>query len=413
MANTMRHKTGVWNVRAHAGTLAVFLAFALTAAFVSPAAHAQTYTVLYSFRGGADGSDPFAGLILDRVGNLYGTTGYGGIVNSSCTYGCGTVFRVDPTKGKVMVLHSFTGPPSDGQEPLAALVADTAGNVYGTTFYGGAYGKGVVFKLNRGGETLLHSFAGGADGANPWGGLLLDAAGNLYGTTTAGGGTGCGNTGCGTVFKIDNTGTESVLHRFTGGDGSFAQAGLIFDASSNLYGTTEYGGASNYGTVFKLDKTGKFTVLYAFTLFDGAYPRASLYYDRAGDLYGTTYGGGNVGGSDGTLFKLSRSGERVLYDFGINPVEGYAPEAGLISDGAGHLYGTTTGGGELSCLEACGAIYEVDAAGSYTELHSYTGGADGAIPEGGLVRDASGNLYGTTAYGGAHNGAGVVFKLTP
>ena len=203
-------------------------------------------TVLYSFTGGDDGGNPFAGLIRDSAGNLYGTTTYGGDLKCNNGYGCGTVFKLGKT-GKETVLYSFTESP-DGAYPYAGLVRDTKGNLYGTTFFGGASGAGTVFKVDKTGkETVLYSFTGGSDGKYPYAGLLRDTKGNLYGTTEYG-----GASSNGTLFKLDTSGTETVLHSFTGGsDGGLPIAGLILDASGNLYGAAQSGGDGG-GTVFEL-----------------------------------------------------------------------------------------------------------------------------------------------------------------
>ena len=239
---------------------------------------------MHSFTGGADGSDPYAGLIRDSAGNLYGTTLLGG------ASGAGVVFKVDTT-GTETVLHSFSG-GTDGGAPQAGLIRGSAGDLYGTTVQDGASGAGVVFKLDAIGETVLYSFTGGADGSNPFGSLVRDSAGNLYGTTESG-----GASGAGVVFKLDTTGTETVLYSFTGdADGGYPYAGLIRDSAGNLYGTTSSGGASGQGVVFELDTTGTETVLYSFTTgADGAFPYAGLIRNSAGNLYGTaTYGYGVV-----------------------------------------------------------------------------------------------------------------------
>jgi uncharacterized repeat protein (TIGR03803 family) len=251
-------------------------------------------SVLHSFTGG-DGSIPYAGLVIDTAGNLYGTTLFGG------SSGYGTVFKLDPS-GTETVLHSFTNSGGDGAYPFAGLLVDKVGNLYGTTDVGGSFGYGTVFKLDRSGtETLLHSFTNtGGDGAYPLAGLVMDTAGNLYGTTNDG-----GSSGYGTVFKLDSSGTETVLHSFTnssGGDGAYPFAGLVMDTAGNLYGTTIQGGSSNYGTVFKLDPSGTETVLHSFAYSDGAAPIAGLVMDPAGNLYGTTFEGGSSG--YGTVFKL-------------------------------------------------------------------------------------------------------------
>jgi uncharacterized repeat protein (TIGR03803 family) len=398
--------------------IALALAIMLVPTVVaSRPAQAQTFTVLYSFTGGADGGSPYAGLIRDSAGNLYGTTLGGG----AC--GNGTVFMLNKT-GKETVLYSFTG-GADGAGPFAGLVRDAAGNLYSTTIDGGSssacqgHACGVVFKLDESGnETVLYSFNGGADGEYPYAGLVRDAKGDLYGTTAFGGGGGCPNyfSGCGTVFKLDATGEETVLYSFTGtgGDGAYPYAGLVLDAAGNLYGTTAQGGtyACNYGengcgTVFKLDKTGKETVLYTVTDTHGAYPYAGLVRDAASNLYGTTLGGDGSG--RGRVFKLDKAGkETVLHSFTGTGGDGEYPYAGLVRDAKGNLYGTTWSGG----THGSGTVFELDKTGKETVLYSFTGGADGAWPWAGLALDANGNLYGTTVIDGA-SGYGTVFELTP
>ncbi len=315
------------------------------------------------------------------------------------------------------VVHSFRG--ADGSEPIAGLIGDSAGNVYGTTYNGGASNAGVVFKLNKAGETVLYEFKGGADGFGPQAGLIRDSAGNLYGTTTYGGiSSACAGDGCGVVFKLDTTGVETVLHSFTGGaDGANPEAGLIRDSAGNLYGTTSLGGIGcahgGCGVVFKLDTTGVETVLHNFRGADGDSPYAGLIRDSAGNLYGTTNAGGALSGCGGygcgVVFKLDKTGETVLYSFS-GGTDGAHPSAGLIPDSAGNLYGTTVFGGIVSSTaeSGCGVVFKLDMTGTYTLLHSFTGAADGGNP-GGLTRDSAGNLYGTTHAGGT--GAGVVYML--
>jgi uncharacterized repeat protein (TIGR03803 family) len=286
-------------------------------------------------------------------------------------------------------------------------------------------GAGAVQSAQGQTFALVHTFAGAPDGAFP-SGLVEDAAGNLYGTTQQGGITTgvCasagvdGLKGCGTVFKVDSTGIETVLYRFAGGtDAQFPTAGLVRDASGNLYGATPVGGASNKGAVFKVDPAGNETVLYNFTGgADGWAPQGTLVLDAAGNLYGTTQGGG--ASMQGTVFKLDTAGkETVVYSF-TGPPDGAHPVAGLVQDGAGNLYGTTP----VGCAFGAGTVFKVDATGTETVLHSFTGNADGGSPEAGLILDGAGNLYGTTTMGGALNclggqnnpvGCGAVFKLSP
>jgi uncharacterized repeat protein (TIGR03803 family) len=377
-------------------------------------AHAGRFRVLYSFAGGSDGAYPEAGLIKDLAGNLYGTTTGGGI-----SYGYGTVFELAPD-GIETVLYAFTG-GSDGNDPYAGLIRDSAGNLYGTTAFGGARHYGTVFELAPDGtETVLHSFTG-SDGADPFAGLIKDKAGNLYGTTEEGGSTSCEGYGCGTVFELAPDGTETVLHAFTGGnDGDDPIGGLIKDSAGNLYGTTVNGGGTGCGygcgTVFKLAPDGTETVLYAFTGgSDGAGPAAGLIKDSAGNLYGTTEGGGgtscNSGYGCGTVFEFAPDGtETVLHAFtGGN--DGATPFAGLIKDSAGNLYGTTFLGGTYGG----GVVFKVAADGTETVLHAFTV-KNGTNPFAGLIKDSAGNLYGTTSGGGntscnAPYGCGTVFRL--
>src|SRR6266481_1049198 len=312
-------------------------------------AEAQTETVLYSFcaqTGCPDGSNPRADLVMDTAGNLYGTTLYGG------TSGVGTVFELSPN-GTETLLHSFCvlAACADGYHPRAGLIMDTKGNLYGTSFDGGAYDAGAVFELSPSGtETVLHSFCqqtGCPDGYYPQAGLVMDTNGNLYGTTLYN-----GAYGGGTVFKISSDGTATTFYNFctaTGcKNGRYPQAGLILDTNGNLYGTTYGGGAYGKGTVFELSPSGAETVLHSFCArtgcSDGSHPRADLVMDTAGDLYGTTYYGGT--NSVGTVFKLSPNGtETVLHTFAANGSDGTHPYAGLVMDAMGNLYGTTYSGG--------------------------------------------------------------------
>jgi uncharacterized repeat protein (TIGR03803 family) len=312
-------------------------------------------TVLYSFSGtGSDGANPSAGVIRDASGNLYGTTLYGG------TSGEGTVFKLSKT-GKETVLYNFCGEShcTDGEEPLAGLVEDTKGNLYGTTYGGGSSNWGTVFKVNKAGkETVLYSFQN-SDAHYPYAGVIRDTKGNLYGTTASGGtGTGCGDSGCGTVFKVSKTGKETVLYSFTGAtDGNDPRAGLIEDSKGNLYGTTLQGGTSGEGVVFRLSTMAEETVLHSFVGgTDGVNPRAGLIQDTKGNIYGTTYTGGSTG--NGVVFELKKTGqETVLYTFCSlsNCTDGAHPLAGLILDSKGNLYGTNSNYG----VYGYGAVFEL------------------------------------------------------
>lgn len=389
-------------------------------------ADAQTLTVLHRFddtKGAKDGRYPFGALIWGPGGTLYGTTDAGGgVVNA------GTVFQVS-SSGQESVLYSFRMAP-DGKMPQCALVLGPDGTLYGTTSEGGSAGFGTVFKLvNVNGtyhETVRYSFQGGNDGAYPSSSLVLDAAGDLYGTTFYGGGTGtsCFGLGCGTVFKIDATGQESILYAFGApSDGENPYAGLIQDTAGNLYGTTTSGGANNKGTVFMLNPNGQETILHNFVgPPDGAAPYAGLFRDAAGNLFGTTQvGGANLGNCSpygcGTVFEVNSTGEEVvLYRF-FNWKNGGNPYGSVVEDKAGNLYGTTLGLGNTSIechyYERCGTVFKLHPNGTLTTLHSFTNSGDGAFPKGSLILDESGNLYGTSS-GNADTGSqGTVFKLTP
>ena len=429
------------------GTLLFSVAAAARAQDLQP----PTLSVLYTFTGGPDGAIPGAGdgsapLALDKEGDLYGTTGYGGSVTSpwcKVNPNCGVVFKVNRA-GKESVLHAFTGPP-DGNEPFDGVIRDEEGNLYGTTFIGGdaAQAAGTVFKLDGAGkETVLHNFANSPDGAGAWGGVIRDGEGNLYGTTWAGGDA---PSEWGTVFKLDPAGKETILYNFTGGaDGAGPSASLIRDCEGNLYGTTVSGGdggAPGYnctrngvgcGVVFKLDPNGKETVLHSFTGgADGATP-FGLTRVPDGTLYGVAaYGGGSFGPStaggsngNGVVFKLEPQGKfSVLHTF-TGGADGALPFGTPLRIGA-DIYGTAyAGGNQTSALcgdYGCGVIYKLDANGNETVLYTFSGYADGDDPSQGLVTDGKGNLYGTTEYGGDiasptpacyGYGCGVVFKLT-
>jgi uncharacterized repeat protein (TIGR03803 family) len=352
--------------------VALMLAVVLNLGVIAtPSAHGQTYreSLLHSFKGSPDGSTPTAGLVRDAAGNLYGTTFFGG--DPSCTDWqgnmCGLVFKVTET-GIAKVLYTFTG-ASTGENPYSGVVRDAAGNLYGAAWAGGHSGYcGALYKLSKGKETVLFRFTG-ADGCQPEGGLILDAAGNIYGTTESG-----GPLNLGTVFKLDKNGKETVLHFFTGSpDGLAPSVGLVMDDAGNLYGTTAYGGDPNCinlegntcGIVFKVDVTGIETVLHSFT------------------------GGG---------------------------VDGENPFAGLILDDKGNLYGTTANGGTSQNCQSdaggCGTVFKLETkTGKETVIYSFNGAPDGANPLGGVVQDGKGILYGTTVAGGAFND-GTVFRVT-
>ena len=384
------------------------LVWTLAALGTAPAlAQTATEVVLHNFTR-ATGAHPIVGVIRDSAGNLYGTTTVGG------TAGQGVVYKLD-TARQYTVLHNFTGGP-DGGQPYAGVIRDSAGNLYGTTSSGGTANAGVVYKLDTAGhEMVLYNFTGGTDGSEPLAGVIRDSAGNLYGTT-AYGGTPCpppvqgDPPGCGVVYRVDTAGRETVLYSFTGGaDGGVPYAGVIRDSAGSLYGTTYAGGTANDGVVYRVDTPGQETVLCSFNGYDGASPFAGVIRDSAGNLYGTTAGGGGpFGNGQGVVYKLEPAGNiTVLYSF-PGGADGGEIFAGVIRDSAGNLYGTTFFGGTADA----GLVYKLDPSGNYTVLYSFTGGVNGANPYSGVIRGPKGRLFGTTYYGGTNN-RGVVFELKP
>jgi len=415
-----------------------------------------TEKLLYSFGAtSTDGDIPLGNLIFDTAGNLYGTTEYGGanqITYAGKTTYAGTVFELSPATGggwTEKVLYNFGATATDGAHPLANLVLDSKGNLYGTTYGGGQWGLGTAFELSPGSggtwtETILHSFGGYlTDGEVPESGLVFDSKGNLYGTTEAGGAYdttwGGASNGFGTVFELSPvTGggwTETVLYSFnylSGTDGYYPTTGVVFDSKGNLYGTTTSGGSGQDleggGTVYELVPAGgggwTEKVLYSFGggSTNGYRIDGGVILDAAGNIYGTAASGGNGFDLDGTLFELSPVGggwtETVLHSFGAYETDGINPNAGLIFDAAGNLYGTTSGGG----ANGYGTVFQMTpvTGGGWTEsvLHSFNLTAtDGANPYASLILDASGNLYGTTAFGGANGPStgtttgGAVFEV--
>ncbi|HEY2444968.1 MAG TPA: choice-of-anchor tandem repeat GloVer-containing protein [Rhizomicrobium sp.] len=401
------------------GKCMIGCALALIMVVLSGNARAQSYTVLHDFTGPpADGVTHGEGVIADGAGNLYGTTYFGG--SKDCY--CGVVFKV-ATDGTETALYEFKG-GGDGAGPLGGLVADQMVNLYGTTQYGGGTGCtggdfagcGTIFKLEPDGtETVLYSFGDGSHGASPQGALIEDTAGNLYGTAYHG-----GAKGDGTVFRLASDGTFTVLHSFKGGtDGSNPAGGVIADAAGNLYGTTINGGNHSLGTVFRISAGGGEKKLYSFagSPKDGANPAASLFLDASGSLYGTTELGGF--GGYGTVFKIAPDGtESVLYSFANSfyGVEGAVPSGGLVADQAGNFYGVTDSGGPT----AGGVLYKLAPDGTETVLHTFRIKSNGRDPTGTLLMNTSGAIYGTAAVGGTsnckqihdrRNRCGVVFEF--
>jgi len=405
-----------------ARSLAIFaavLTFACSAIAAGP-----TERVLYRFKGGSDGSAPYAGLIADKVGNLFGTTSDGGA--GACQGGCGIVFELRPASSggwTETVLYRFTG-GSDGAFPEAGLIFDTAGNLYGTTIYGGSSEDGTVFRLTAPATpgsvwtlNVLHNFIGHTDGKYCYGSLVFDPAGNLYGTTLFG-----GQSGGGTVFQLtapaapNGAWTLNVLHNFKGGkDGLDPVGALILDQKGALYGTTYS------GTVFKEvppaphHTAWTLKVLYGFDSVLGL-SGGGLIAGKRGVLYGTTALGGST--NAGTVFQLTPPATRggawtdtTLYEF-AGDSDGEYPLNGLIADKNGNLYGITENGG----ASGLGTVFKLTptqhGAWIKTTLHNFTGGRDGSGPGAGLIFGRLNGLYGTTVHGGSSDN-GTVFKVVP
>ena len=375
---------------------------AITAAIISISCitvSAQAVTTLHSFNGG-DGRSPEATLVQGSDGNFYGTTAL------RVAHFKGTVFKADTT-GTFTTLHSFSGSPGDGAVPVAGLVQGTDGNFYGTTAYGGAFFQGTVFRMTSSGAiTVLHSFNSFfSEGAVPIARLAQGSDGNFYGTTVLG-----GEHFQGTVFRIDATGIFTTLHSFSGSlsEGANPVGALVQGGDGNFYGTTPSGGEHLQGTVFRMTPAGALTVLHSFSGYpsEGAVPFAGLLQGSDGNFYGTTA----VGGAHfkGTVFTIDAAGSlTTLHSFSGSPTEGANPVAGLVQGSDGNFYGTTALGG----THFRGTTFNIDATGSLTTLDSFSGSpSEGALPFAGLVQGSDGNFYGTTVLGGAH-GAGTVFTF--
>ena len=401
-------------------------------------AQAQTFTVLHKFTGGLDGSYPYAGLTMDRDGNLYGTTAFGGYTGSQCGVigGCGTVFKLSHGGSGWIFnsLYQFQDNP-DGSGPAGRVVIGPDGNLYGTTFYGGQTdacggngeeGCGTVFKLSpppslcKGFrcswlETQLYSFSG-PDGGRPEGEIAFDTAGNLYGTTEA------GVHGWGSVYQLapaQGAWTHAILYGFDDGlDGAEPIGGVQLDRAGNLYGTTSVGGErqqarfSNWLLRFRVGLSTPFTTFNWTTA--GTVPMPGVIIDQSGNLYGGT----EDGDPDPVVFELSPSNggwtyktlSQILFTFNIGGVEG-----NLTMDASGNIYGTTYFGG----AHGGGSVFKLTPSASgwtSTDLYSFGGGSDGKYPVSNVVIDAQGNLYGTASNGGSGacaHGCGVVWEITP
>jgi uncharacterized repeat protein (TIGR03803 family) len=425
--------------------MVAILAMAAIAVGLAGRTHAATEKVLSGFDG-TNGAHPLGNMIFDAAGNLYGVAQEGGNDTVNCYFdSCGTVFEMSKNSNggwTITVVHEFTG-GADGSNPQAGLVMDAAGNLYGTARYGGneqnfcgGGGCGVVFELSplangQWNYTILYTFQGSPDGEEPAATLTLDKAGNLYGTTVGG-----GVNGGGTVFELSaGTWNFTLLHSFNyvgGSGGGGPLGGVVFDAAGNLYGTTNDGGDSSCflgcGVVFKLspNEWGGWTesVIYTFEeVKGGTYPQGNLVFDAAGNLYGSAPTGGTLGCAltcGGVVYRLSPTAsgpwnETILFAFQQNANGGWVPSAGVAFDKAGNAYGVASTGPGKS---GQGLVFELSpqATGMWKEtvLHPFTG-ADGAAPyQAGVTLDAMGNLYGLTTAGGTGNdNNGVAYEIIP
>jgi uncharacterized repeat protein (TIGR03803 family) len=427
------------NSRAASFRLVLTIVLGLTVSVATHMAQAQTYTVIHNFQGGTDGSEPAYGLTVGSDGTLYGSTFSGDA-------GTGTIYTLAYTGSgwALNTLYMFSG-GSDGAVPYAGVIFGPDGSLYGTTAFGGVgscvtgggkTGCGTAFNLTSSSrrqgkpstwtETVLYDFTGGSDGATPYGARpIFDAAGNLYGTAFGGGLQNCPG-GCGLVYELvpgKGGWTEKILYSFSGTpDGSSPWAGVIFDQSGNLYGTTKLGGLYGYGTVFELTPSSSGwmeKVLYNFqNQQDGGMPYAGLIFDPSGNLIGATTAGG--AGNGGTVFELTPSGSdwtfQTLYAFTGQPGQfAHGPTASLVFDNGGNLYGATAGDGAYGF----GSVFKLTQSGgnwTYTSLYDFTGGNDGRTPRGNLVFDKYGNLYGTSSGGPPPDcdgsPCGLVFEIT-
>jgi uncharacterized repeat protein (TIGR03803 family) len=387
---------------------------------LSASAFGQTESVLYTFTDGPDGGGPFGELIFDSAGNLYGTTNAGGISNNG---GYGVVFELSPATGGGWTespLYAFQG-GNDGRGPIAGVVFDTAGNIFGTTEFGGLHNMGTVYELSpaAGGgwtEQVLYSFAGSSDGGLPNSPLVFDAAGNLYGTAATG-----GSQGLGTVFQLSPVSgggwTEKTILNGTAARGSSFR-NVTFDNHGNLYTNAASGGSSNNGTIIRLTPTSfgwNAGVVYTFLGgADGSQPASGLTFQAPGRLFGATESGGAYG--FGTVYELTPGGggmwnKTTLFNFGKVGSDTLYPTNPLTIGPADQLYSTSGSGGS----GGGGTAYELAKVGGVWKekiLYDFPNGGGIGSPNGGVVLDGAGNLYGTGHNGGA-SGAGGVYEIVP
>jgi len=415
----------ILEVRLKRTTALVSCAVLATLLTVVSSVQAQTFTVVHTFTGGADGSVPLGSITLDAQGNLYGTASAGGHNVNGCVSfgypGCGTVFKLTHrgSSWTFSPLYQFQG-ASDGANPYSGVAIGPDGSLYGTTLFGGL-GQGTVYNvrpparamgsaLGSWSETVLHAFSNGGDGSYPaLGTLVFDRSGNMYGTTELGGYECVDGGFCGTMFKLTPSGSdwqESIFQFMGGADGGNPLSGVVLDAAGNLYGTTDIGDFDS--EAYQLTPSGSGwteTPLYDFGPFGD--PRGGVILDGAVGLYGTTV--------NGTVYQLSSSGDSWIYSLLYSFSGSSGPWNGVVRDASGNLYGTTCADG----THGQGSVFKLTRSGDSwmeADLYDFTGGADGACPIGGIARDTSGNLFGTTSSGGSGCGAagcGVIWEITP
>lgn len=407
-------------------TFTILVAVCVLASLTSPTpAIAQTETVLHDFNeNGVDGFWPESPLIFDASGNIYGTTFTGGLYGTMA----GTVFELTPATGggwNEEILHDFNPNSGDGYDAFAGVTFDAHGNLFGTTYWGGAYGLGTVYELVPGAEgwseTVIHSFGNGTDGTHPNCTPIFESGEQLYCTTVIG-----GTHNHGTVFELERGAggvwTESILFNFDGPDGT--SLGFLTFHDGKLYGTG-LGGSTRRGVVYEMSRNSSGVwserVIHDFlgNLSDGGEPGA-LVFDAAGNIFGTTSKGGPT--ELGTLYELTPTGsgwtESIIHAFNNTTGDCFLPDGNLLIDSSGNLYGTCEWGGNFGY----GAIFEFSPVigGGWTEtiLYGFGNGTDGQTPAGGLTFDGLGNIYGTTFAGGPYvcegiNGCGTVFEFVP
>ena len=406
--------------------LALSMALVITLMVISAqTSDGQTFNVIHAFSGGTDGAYPFAGVIIDAAGDLYGTTAHGG--DRRC--GCGTAYKLKHTGSGWLLtpLYTFKGSDhGDGASPTTRLTIGPNGTLYGTTGEGGAYGVGTVFSLRiparatgniLGGwtENVLYQFGQqDGDGGYPSGTLIFDHLGNIYGTNTIG-----GLNQAGTVFELTYSGggwVERTIYDFSSGGGGQPYAGLVLDSSGNLYGSTFGYGYLADGTVFELSPSGSGwaeNTLYAFRGgSDGQNPHGGVIFDQFGNLYGTAAYGGS--GNGGTVFKLTNMNGSYTFDllYSLTGAGSAGPVGSLTMDAAGNLYGATAKDGAYGYGSIFKLIPNGEGNWTYVDLHDFTGESDGEYPLDGVTLDSNGNIFGT-ASDVSDLGYGVVFEITP